>query len=97
MTRRGGRILPRAGGNRHGIPAGGTAKAGQGMVEKETELKSELARLKEEHRDLDEVIQRLSEEPDIDDFQLRRMKKRKLHIKDQISLLESRLIPDMNA
>ncbi|MCB1714300.1 MAG: YdcH family protein [Candidatus Competibacteraceae bacterium] len=56
-----------------------------------------LEALRLEHRDLDEVIQRLSEEPDIDDFQLRRMKKRKLHIKDQISLLESRLIPDMNA
>ena len=58
---------------------------------------SKLEILRLEHRDLDEVIQRLSDDLEVDDLQLRRMKKRKLHLKDQISLLESKLIPNMNA
>jgi len=61
------------------------------------EYVSKLDALRLEHRDLDQVIQRLAESPDVDDFQLRRMKKRKLHLKDQISLLESKVLPDINA
>ena len=56
-----------------------------------------LTELRVEHRDLDDAISRLVDEPSIDDLQLRRMKKRKLQIKDVISKLESRLIPDMDA
>lgn len=50
-----------------------------------------------EHGDLDDIIDRLSENPVQDQLQLRRLKKRKLAIKDQISRLRDRLIPDIIA
>ena len=56
-----------------------------------------IADLRVEHRDLDEAISRLSKDPSVDQLQLRRMKKRKLKLKDWIALLESRLIPDLDA
>ena len=61
------------------------------------EIAQRLAELREEHRDLDEAINRLSEDPWRDQLQLRRMKKRKLKIKDWIAHLESLLIPDLDA
>ena len=60
-------------------------------------IKAKLEALKSEHRDLDEVIARLSLDIHVDELQLRRLKKRKLVLKDQILLLESQLIPDLNA
>ena len=56
-----------------------------------------LAELREEHRDLDEAIASLADEPWVDQLRLRRMKKRKLKLKDWIAYLESRLIPDLDA
>ncbi|MGH8232518.1 MAG: YdcH family protein [Steroidobacteraceae bacterium] len=56
-----------------------------------------LRQLRIEHRDLDEVIARLSMDIHIDELQLKRLKKRKLALKDQIMKLESQLIPDLNA
>ena len=56
-----------------------------------------LRQLRIEHRDLDEVISRLSMDMHIDELQLKRLKKRKLALKDQILKLESQLIPDLNA
>lgn len=56
-----------------------------------------LAELKEEHRDLDEAITRMSGQPGVDQLRLTRMKKRKLKLKDWISKLESQLIPDLDA
>ena len=56
-----------------------------------------LRQLRIEHRDLDEVISRLSMDIHIDELQLKRLKKRKLVLKDQIQKLESQLIPDLNA
>jgi hypothetical protein len=56
-----------------------------------------LRMLRIEHRDLDEVIARLSLDINVDELQLKRLKKRKLVIKDQIERLESELIPDLNA
>ena len=56
-----------------------------------------LRALRIEHRDLDEVISRLSLDIHSDEVQLRRLKKRKLILKDQITRLESELIPDLNA
>ena len=56
-----------------------------------------LRQLRIEHRDLDEVISRLSMDIHIDELQLKRLKKRKLALKDQILKLESQLIPDLNA
>ena len=65
-----------------------------------TQLFERMQRLRElriEHRDLDDVICRLSMDIYVDELQLRRLKKRKLMLKDQILRLESELIPDLNA
>ena len=59
------------------------------------EIQLSQARLEElrvEHRDLDQVITRLIKERDVDQYQLQRMKKRKLHLKDQIIALEHKLV-----
>lgn len=56
-----------------------------------------LRQLRIEHRDLDDVINRLQLDLYVDQVQMRRLKKRKLHLKDQIARLESQLIPDLNA
>lgn len=61
------------------------------------ELRSRLAELRIEHRDLDDVIARLSESLAVNQLQLRRLKKRKLLLKDAIAKLESQLIPDISA
>ncbi len=61
------------------------------------ELQSRLEELRTEHRDLDDVIARLNEEPAQNQLQIRRLKKRKLVLKDQIERLESRLVPDIIA
>ncbi len=61
------------------------------------QVTEKLARLREEHRDLDRAIERLAEDPSVDQLQITRMKKRKLKLKDWIAYLESRLIPDLNA
>jgi hypothetical protein len=57
-------------------------------------LLAQLQELRVEHRDLDEAINRLEAEPTLDDLLLRRMKKRKLHLKDRISIIERILEPD---
>ncbi len=56
-----------------------------------------LRQLRIEHRDLDDVISRLSMDFKVDELQIKRLKKRKLMLKDQITRLESQLIPDLNA
>jgi hypothetical protein len=53
-----------------------------------------LLELRQEHRDLDDAIHRLHEAPYVDTLQLRRLKKRKLQLRDAIARLESLLIPD---
>jgi hypothetical protein len=66
----------------------------------ETETFRRLERLRElriEHRDLDDVINRLQMDLYVNEVQLRRLKKRKLMLKDQIARMESELIPDLNA
>ena len=66
----------------------------------ETETFRRLERLRDlriEHRDLDDVIHRLQMDLYVNEVQLRRLKKRKLLLKDQIARLESELIPDLNA
>ena len=60
-------------------------------------LKAKLAALNTEHRDLDDVIARLAERAPFDQLQLQRLKKRKLLLKDQISKIESELLPDISA
>ncbi len=61
------------------------------------EVKRQLAELKTEHRDLDDVIDRLIEHAPFDQIQLQRLKKRKLMLKDQMMRLESKLLPDIIA
>ncbi len=57
-------------------------------------LQARLTELQIEHRDLDAVISHMSNEPPSDELLLRRMKKRKLQLKDQIALTERLLTPD---
>lgn len=61
------------------------------------EIVAKLIELRQEHRDLDLAITRLAEDPAVDQLQLSRLKKRKLQLKDWMSYLESKLIPDMDA
>lgn len=63
----------------------------------DADIADKLARLREEHRDLDDAIRLMSTDPAIDQLKLTRMKKRKLRLKDQIAYWESRLIPDLGA
>jgi hypothetical protein len=56
-----------------------------------------LKELRVEHQDLDHVIARLVTDPDVDQIMLRRLKKRKLMLKDMIAQIESARIPDLNA
>jgi hypothetical protein len=60
-------------------------------------IEARIAELKLEHRDLDDVILRLMQTQVIDQLQLQRLKKRKLLVKDQISMLERQLTPDIRA
>lgn len=60
-------------------------------------LARRLAELKLEHRDLDQAIARLAADPFSDELAIKRMKKRKLKLKDMIAYLESKLIPDQPA
>ena len=65
--------------------------------EEKTLIRQRLQALEIEHHDLDDVIGRLSADPAQDQLQLRRLKKRKLFLKDQIARLRARLIPDIIA
>ena len=56
-----------------------------------------LRQLRIEHRDLDEIIAQLTLDIHTDEVRMRRLKKRKLLLKDQIAKLESQAIPDLNA
>jgi hypothetical protein len=67
------------------------------MVDDQIALKQRLTELRIEHRDLDDVIARMSQDITVDELQLRRLKKRKLMLKDLIAKIESKLIPDINA
>ena len=61
------------------------------------DLRRRLEELRSEHRDLDDVIARMSETVPFNQLQLQRLKKRKLALKDQITQLESKLLPDIIA
>ena len=57
-------------------------------------IKIQLAELETEHRDLDDVIAKITESGSFDQIQIQRLKKRKLMLKDEILRLKSKLIPD---
>jgi len=67
------------------------------MDEAFVQLREKLEELRTEHRDLDVVIEQLTRAQPVDLFQLQRLKKRKLVLKDMISKLESDLVPDIIA
>jgi hypothetical protein len=68
------------------------------MTEEEvTELKTQLERLRQEHRDLDAAIEALQAVPGADLLQVQRLKKRKLILRDRISFIEDQLTPDIIA
>lgn len=65
--------------------------------EEERELRGELARLQQEHRDLDAAIAALELSPGSDLIQVQRLKKRKLVLRDRIRAIEDQLTPDIIA
>ena len=65
--------------------------------EEEREFRAQLARLLQEHRDLDAAIEALQGSPGSDLLQVQRLKKRKLYLKDRISFIEDQLTPDIIA
>jgi hypothetical protein len=68
------------------------------MTEAEEQaLRTKLAELKQEHRDLDQAIGMMQDAANRDMFQLGRMKKRKLQLKDLIARIENALLPDIIA
>ncbi|HEY1706657.1 MAG TPA: DUF465 domain-containing protein [Rhizomicrobium sp.] len=68
------------------------------MTEADEEaLRAKLAELKQEHRDLDHAIDLMQEAANRDPFQMGRMKKRKLQLKDLIAQIENLLLPDIIA
>jgi len=60
-------------------------------------IQRRIYELQIEHRDLDVVVDRLSSQLDVDQLMMRRLKLRKLRLKDQIARLKSKLIPDLDA
>jgi hypothetical protein len=89
------------------ILAGGLARGGRQLVtlsqaivmtdEEERELRATLARLMQEHRDLDAAIEALQNAPGRDLLQIQRLKKRKLQLRDRITFIEDQLTPDIIA
>jgi hypothetical protein len=65
--------------------------------DEERELREQLARLQQEHRDLDAAISALELAPGSDLLQVQRLKKRKLYLRDRISHIEDQLTPDIIA
>jgi hypothetical protein len=65
--------------------------------EEERALREQLARLQQEHRDLDAAIAALGSAPGADVIQVQRLKKRKLVLRDKIRLIEDQLTPDIIA
>ncbi len=65
--------------------------------EEERELRAHLARLQQEHRDLDAAIAALQVSPSADVIQVQRLKKRKLQLRDRITFIDDQLTPDIIA
>jgi len=65
--------------------------------DEERELRAQLARLQQEHRDLDAAIAALQESLGSDIIQVQRLKKRKLQLRDRITFIEDQLTPDIIA
>lgn len=88
-------VAERACGNRAGSSRR-TAKTAM-TQEEEGELRAELLRLQQEHRDLDAAIAALQASPGADIIQVQRLKKRKLQLRDRITFIGDQLTPDIIA
>ena len=73
------------------------AKADTGIMGEQEILRQRLADLETEHRDLDDVIARITEAVIYDQLQVQRLKKRKLRLKDEIARIRALLVPDIIA
>ena len=80
-----------AGREGNGIPAVAMTK------EEERELREQLARLQQEHSDIDAAIAALALSPGSDVIQVQRLKKRKLALRDKIRAIDDQLTPDIIA
>ena len=69
----------------------------EGEIDKDAELRAQIAVLRQEHQDLDDAVRALSAGAVPDMIQIARLKKKKLALRDQITLLEDRLTPDIIA
>jgi hypothetical protein len=65
--------------------------------DEKTALKVKLIELRERHRELDEQISKLTEDGPFDQIEVQRLKKEKLQLKDEITEIESQLLPDIIA
>ena len=63
----------------------------------QNQIIAQLHQLESEHRDLDDVIERLGDDKPFDQLKLQRLKKRKLALKDEIIKLRSQILPDIIA
>ena len=100
------RPRPAVGDARHGRRAGGLKNSVMGLRglthfqltdEEKAQIRARITALEVEHSDLDYIIATLSQDPIHDQLRLRRLKKRKLMLKDMITQLASDRIPDLNA
>jgi hypothetical protein len=66
-------------------------------LDNQESLRSQLIMLRQEHRDLDSAIHALSQAPQADQLQIKRLKKKKLALKDQIISIEDQTTPDIIA
>jgi hypothetical protein len=90
--------VPTAGNTGQGPPdAIHAAIQAAAMKQDNSELRAQLARLRQEHRDLDAAIEALHNAPGSDLLQVQRLKKRKLHLRDRIIQIEDQLTPDIIA
>ena len=62
-----------------------------------TELEEKLIELQREHKDLDDVIDRLRSTPPVDFLQMKRLQKKKLQLKDMIQKIKNEIVPDIIA
>ena len=65
--------------------------------DRQRNIQNQIATMESEHRDLDSVIEQLSEVLPFDQLKLQRLKKRKLFLKDEMAKLRSRILPDIIA
>jgi hypothetical protein len=78
-------------------PQDRTLELSDDMTSDQESLRLRLGKLQTEHRDLDEVIARITDEQPFDQLQVQRLKKRKLVLKDEILQIENELLPDIIA